>query len=54
MLDPAMIEDTAEIVIEAIKNKVRVNLLFNNRGGAPLIAPKIADRLQKERQQRLL
>jgi hypothetical protein len=55
MLVPEMIEDTARIVNEAIKDKVQVNLIINNRtgGNAPLIAQKIADRLHKERQQRL-
>ncbi len=55
MLDPEMIEDTVKIVNEAIKDKIQVNLIINNRAGgnAPLIAQKIADRLHKERQQRL-
>jgi hypothetical protein len=55
MLDPEMIEDSIKIVNEVIKDKVRVNLIINNRAGgnAPLIAQKIADRLHKERQQRL-
>jgi uncharacterized protein YecE (DUF72 family) len=55
MLDPEMIEDTVKIVNEAIKDKIRVNLIINNRAGgnAPLIAQQIADRLHKERQQRL-
>ena len=55
MLDPEMIEDTAKIVNEAIKDKVQVNLIINNRAGgnAPLIAQKIADRLHKEKQQSL-
>ena len=55
MLDPEMIEDTAKIVNEAIKDKVQVNLIINNRAGgnAPLIAEKIADRLHKEKQQGL-
>jgi hypothetical protein len=50
-----MIEDTAKIVNEAIKNKMPVNLIINNRAGgnAPLIAQKIADRFQSEKQQRL-
>jgi hypothetical protein len=54
MLDPEMIEDTAKIVNEAIKDKVQVNLIINNRAGgnAPLIAQKIADRLHKQKQQR--
>ena len=51
-----MIEDTVKIVNEAIKDKIRVNVILNNRAGgnAPLIARQIADRLYKERQQRLL
>jgi hypothetical protein len=54
MLDPEMIEDTAKIANEAIKDKVQVNLIINNRAGgnAPLIAEKPAGRLQKEKQQR--
>jgi len=52
MLDPEMIEDTAKIVNEARKDKVQVNLIINNRAGgsAPLIAEKIADRLQEKQQ----
>ena len=55
MLDLEMIADTAKIVNEAIKDKVQVSLIINNRtgGNAPLIAEKIADRLHKEKQQRL-
>ena len=51
-----MIEDTFKIVNEAIKDKIQVNLIINNRtgGNAPLIAKKIADRLHSEKQQRLL
>jgi len=50
-----MIEDTVKIVNEAIKDKIQVKLIINNRAGgnAPLIAQKIADRLHKERQRRL-
>jgi hypothetical protein len=50
-----MIEDTAKIVNEAIKDKVQVNLIINNRadGNASLIAEKIADRLHSEKQERL-
>jgi len=42
-------------VNEAVKDKIQVNLIINNRAGgnAPLIAQKIADRLQTEGQQRL-
>ena len=55
MLDPEKIEDTVKIVNEAIKDKIQVNLIINNRAGgnAPLIAQKIEDRLHKERQKKL-
>ncbi len=53
MLDQEMIEDTATIVNEALKDKVQVDLIINNRAGgnAPLIAEKIVKRLylQKEK-----
>ena len=51
-----MIEDTAKIVNEAQKGKVQINLIINNRAGgnAPLISQQIADRLHKEKQQRLI
>ena len=47
-----MIEDTDRIVNEAIKDKIQVNLIINNRadGNAPLIAQQIADRLHKKNQ----
>jgi hypothetical protein len=47
MLNPEMIEDTAQIVNEAVKEKVKVNLIINNRAGgnAPRIAQTITDRL---------
>jgi hypothetical protein len=55
ILDPEMIEDTARILNEAEKDKVRVILIINNRAGgnAPLIAERIAERLHKEKQQGL-
>ena len=55
MLDPEMIEDTAKIVNEAMKDRAPVNLIINNRAGgnAPLIAEKIAHRLHSEKQQGL-
>ena len=51
MLDSEMIEDTAKIVNEAIKDRLQVYLIINNRGGgnAPLIAQSIADRLHREK-----
>jgi hypothetical protein len=55
MPDPEMVEDRAKIINEAVKDKVQVNLIINNRAGgnAPLIAEKIAERLHKEKQQGL-
>ena len=54
MLDPEMIEDTAKIINEAIKEKIQVNLIINNRAGgnAPLIAQKIANRIHSEKEQK--
>ena len=51
MLDPEMIEDTVKVVNEAVKDKIQVNLIINNRAGgnAPLIAQKITDRLHSEK-----
>jgi len=56
MLDSEMSEDTTKIVNEAVKDRLQVNLIINNRAGgnAPLIAQKIADRFHSEKQQRLL
>jgi hypothetical protein len=55
MLDPEMIEETAKIVNEAMKDKIHVNLIINNRAGgnAPVVAQKVADRLHSEKQQKL-
>ncbi len=51
MMDPEMIEDTVKIVNEAIKDRIQVSLIINNRAGgnAPLIAEKIAERLRSEK-----
>ena len=51
MLDGEMIEDTVKIVKEAIKDKIQVNLIINNRAGgnAPLIAQAFADSLCSEK-----
>ena len=56
MVDPEIVEDTLKIVNEAIKDMVQVKLIINNRvgGNAPLISQQIADRLHKEKQQRLI
>jgi len=51
MLDPEMIQDTAQIVNEAVQDKIQVNLIINNRAGgnAPLIAQEIADSFCSEK-----
>jgi hypothetical protein len=51
-----MIEDTVKVVNEAIKEKIQVNFIINNRvgGNAPRIAQQIAGRFHSEKQQRLL
>jgi len=50
MLDPEMIEDTVKIVNEAIKDKIQVNLIINNRAGgnAPLIAQEVAKKTSSD------
>ncbi len=55
MLDPEMIQDSIRIVNDAIKDKIQVNLIINNRAGgnAPLIAQKIAEKLHSEKEKRL-
>jgi hypothetical protein len=55
MLDPEMIEDTARMVNEAMKDQIGVNLIIDDRAGgnASLIAQKIVDRLRPEKQQGL-
>ena len=43
-----MIEDTGKVVNEAIKDKIQVNAIINNRPGdnTALFTQKIADQLQ--------
>ena len=44
MLNPKMVEDTAEIMREAINQDVSPNIIINNRAGgnAPRIAQEVA------------
>ncbi|NVM24613.1 MAG: DUF72 domain-containing protein [Desulfobacterales bacterium] len=46
MMSPQMIEDTVEIILAAIGEGVRINVVVNNRAGgnAPIIAQKISER----------
>jgi uncharacterized protein YecE (DUF72 family) len=51
MLQPRMINETAELMKEAIRQNVQMNIIINNRAGgnAPRIAQLIADRFLSER-----
>ena len=44
ILDPQMIEDTVQLIREAIRRKKRIAIMINNRAGGtgPLIAQQIA------------
>jgi uncharacterized protein YecE (DUF72 family) len=46
MMSPRMPEETAEVMLEAVKQGVLANVIINNRAGgnAPLIAQKVAGR----------
>ena len=46
--DPEMVEDTARIINEAIKDRVQVNLIINNRAGgnrSRAVSPPSSSRL---------
>ena len=46
MLNPQMIEDTVQLIKEAIRREKRIAIIINNRAGGngPLIAEQIAER----------
>jgi uncharacterized protein YecE (DUF72 family) len=50
MMSPRMPEETAEVMVEAIKQDVQANVIINNRAGgnAPLIAQKVAERFLED------
>jgi hypothetical protein len=54
MLQPRMIDETAELMSEGIKQNVRMNIIINNRAGgnAPRIAQLIAERFLSELSER--
>ncbi len=54
MLDPEMIEDTPEIIKEALDERYRVNLIIGNRavGNAPPDRPEDRDTVHQKKQQR--
>jgi uncharacterized protein YecE (DUF72 family) len=49
MMNPGMIDDAIEIIMEGVRQRKRMNLIVNNRAGgnAPTIAQQIAERLQE-------
>ena len=49
MMNPEMIDDTIQIIMEGIRQKKRMNLIINNRAGgnAPIMAQQIAKGLQE-------
>jgi uncharacterized protein YecE (DUF72 family) len=49
MMNPGMIDDTIQIIMEGVKRRKRMNLIINNRAGGngPIIAQEIAKRLQE-------
>jgi uncharacterized protein YecE (DUF72 family) len=51
MINPEMIDDTIEIVMEGVRRRKRMNLIINNRAGgnAPMIAQQIVERLRADK-----
>jgi hypothetical protein len=49
MMNPGMIDDTIQIIMEGVRQSKRMNLIINNRAGgnAPMIAQQIAKKLQE-------
>ena len=49
MMNPVMIDDAVEIIMEGIRQRKRMRLIINNRAGgnAPMIAQQIAKRLRE-------
>ncbi|MCX5880036.1 MAG: DUF72 domain-containing protein, partial [Deltaproteobacteria bacterium] len=53
MMSPRMPEETAEIMLAAVKEDVQANVIINNRAGgnAPLIAQKVAEKFIQDSKQ---
>ena len=51
MINPEMIDDSIEIIMEGVRRRKRMNLIINNRAGgnAPLIAQQIVERLRADK-----
>jgi uncharacterized protein YecE (DUF72 family) len=49
MMNPEMIDDTIEIIMEGIRRRKKMNLIINNRAGgnAPMITRQMAERLRE-------
>lgn len=54
MMQPSMVDETAALVGEGVKQQVRMNIIINNRAGgnAPRIAQLIAQRFLRNNQER--
>jgi len=50
MMSPRMPDETAQVMLNAIKQDVQTNLIINNRAGgnAPLIAQKVAEKFKEQ------
>jgi hypothetical protein len=50
MMNPEMIDDTVQIIMEGVRQRKKMNLIINNRAGGngPIIAQEIAKRLGGE------
>ncbi|MBM4339514.1 MAG: hypothetical protein FJ110_08205 [Deltaproteobacteria bacterium] len=55
MMNPEMIDDAVEIIMNGIGLNKRMRLIINNRAGgdSPLIVQEIAEELQKENRGRV-
>ena len=51
MMNPEMIDDTIQIIMEGVRRRKRMNLIINNRAGGngPIIAQEIAKRLREHK-----
>ena len=49
MMNPEMIDDTIQIIMEGVRRRKKMNLIINNRAGGngPIIAQEIAKRLRE-------
>jgi len=50
LMSPRMPDETAEVMLNAIKQDVQTNVIINNRAGgnAPLIAQKVTEKFKEQ------